>query len=83
MELKGRWSLKEEEYVVERNTCRKGENCTNKTLRQAYSPPTTFRPPPLLGQYFGPQTEKEHTIIFYDTPRLLGLSPTTGQFDPQ
>jgi len=33
LELKGEWSLEEVEYVVERNTCRQSENCTNKTLR--------------------------------------------------
>lgn len=80
MELKGRRSLKEEEYVVERNTCRKGENCTNKTLRQAYSPPTTFRTVLRTANREGAHFT---TIIFYDTPRLLGLSHTTSQFDPQ
>jgi len=63
MEPKGEWSLKAVEQVVERNTCRQGENCTSKTPRLTV-PPTTF----FLEQYFGPQTEDEHTfLIFYDT----------------
>ena len=42
MVQKGEWSLMAVEYVVARNTCRQGENCTNKTLRLTL-PDSTFR----------------------------------------